>query len=157
MRNEIARLELSRVAAMDLTPLNYNAAVYGMVVIAEQFLPEEEIHKTSDSELSVKVPPDEFYGELNTSTSESIAGLGIEVRERPASESHREDALELKEDLNRTKSWRLPQTRTVNETSDKKLVSASVTEAINEIFKTSNIDFIEIQTSAGDKKPLATL
>ena len=40
---------------------------------------------------------------------------------------------------------------TVNETSDKKLVSASVTEAINEIFKTSNIDFIEIQTSAGDK------
>ncbi len=151
LRNEIARLELSRVAAMDLTPLNYNAAVYGMVVIARQFLPEEEIHKTSDSELSVKAPLDEFYGELNTSTSESIAGLGLEVRERSASESHRENALELKEDLSETEILEAAPDETVNETSDKKFVSASVTEAINEIFKTSNVDVIEIQTSAGDK------
>ncbi len=151
LRNEIARLELSRVAAMDLTPLNYNAAVYGMVVIARQFLPEEEIHKTSDSELSVKAPLDEFYGELNASTSESIAGLGLEVRERSASESHRENALELKEDLNETEILEAAPDETVNEASDKKFVSASVTEAINEIFKTSNVDFIEIQTSAGDK------
>jgi len=151
LRNEITRLELSRGAAVDLMPSNYNAAVYGMVVIARQFLPEEEIHKTLDPELSVKAPLDEFYGELNTSTSESISGLGLEVRERSASESQGENPVELTEELREAQILEATPDGTINETADKKFVSASVTEAINEIFQTSNVDFIEIQTSAGDK------
>ena len=60
-----------------------------MVVIARQFLPEEGSHKTSDSELSVKVPPDEFYGELNTSTSEIYCWTGNRSSRAVCLESHR--------------------------------------------------------------------
>ena len=151
MRNELARLELSRGAATDLTPSNYNAAVYGMVVIARQFLPEEEIYKTLDPELSAKVPLDEFYGEPTTSASEYVSGLRLEVSERSASESRRENPVVLTEELREVQILDAAPDEKVNATADKKFVSASVTEAINEMFETSNVDFIEIQTPAGDK------
>jgi hypothetical protein len=151
LRNEIAKLELSRVVAMDLTPLNYNAAVYGMIVIARQFLPEEEIHKTLDPELSAKVPLDEFYGEPSSRISESFPAPMIEVGDGVVSYSQLENPVEIKKEINQAPVSGKDVEVSPKNDMDKKFTTASVTEAINESFATSNADFIELQTSTNNK------